>query len=212
MSVLITSAESGDGKTYFAVNLAGIYSLISDKVILIDMDIRNPKLSDKFGYKGNKGLVNVLIGEVKLEDVIIKDDAEIGYHFLPAGTIPPNPAELIRSAEMAKLLDDLKAMYDYRIIDTSPLGLVADIYPILNSVDVNLLLVRAFKTNKAFFGSFIKQIQLDAVRNPYIILNDLIVDKKGKYGYYYGRYGYGRYTYGNARYYHKQSARYYTDE
>lgn len=212
MSILITSAESGDGKTYFAVNLAGVYSLISDKVILIDIDIRNPKLSDKFGYKGNKGLVNVLIGEVKLEDVIIKDDAEIGYHFLPAGTIPPNPAELIRSTEMAKLLDDLKAMYDYRIIDTSPLGLVADIYPILNSVDVNLLLVRAFKTNKAFFGSFIKQIQLDAVRNPYIILNDLIVDKKGKYGYYYGRYGYGRYTYGNARYYHKQSARYYTDE
>ena len=211
ISVLITSAESGDGKTHFAINLSGVYSLVSDKVVLIDMDIRNPKLSENLGYKGAKGLVHVLIGEATLDEVIIKDDKELGFHFLPAGIVPPNPAELVRSDEMMNLLAELKQRYDYRIIDTSPLGLVSDAYALTGIVDVNLLITRVFKSDKSFFKNFITQVQQDNVNNPYIVLNDLQVPKQGKTGHY-GRYGYGKYGYGNTHYYHAQSAKYYTEE
>jgi capsular exopolysaccharide synthesis family protein len=214
VSILVTSAESGDGKTHFVANLAGIYSLVSDKVLLIDVDIRNPKLSAKLGYKDVKGLVHVLIGQATLDEVIIKNDADLGFHFLPAGVIPPNPAELIGSEAMFKLLADLSNMYDYRILDTSPLGLVADAYPLARNVDVNLLIARAFKSDKGFFKNFIEQIQQDNIDNVYVVLNDLKVPKVGKYGKYghYGRYGYGKYSYGNSYYYHKQSSKYYNDE
>ena len=211
ISVLVTSAESGDGKTHFAINLSGVYSLVSDRVVLVDMDIRNPKLSEKLGYKGAKGLVHVLIGEATLDEVIIKDDKELGFHFLPAGTVPPNPAELVRSEEMMKLLDDLKKRYDYRIIDTSPLGLVSDAYALTGIADVNLLITRVFKSDKSFFQNFIEQVKQDNVNNPYIVLNDLQVPKKGKTGHY-GKYGYGKYGYGNSHYYHQQSAKYYTED
>ena len=215
ISVLITSAESGDGKTHFAINLSGVYSLVSDKVVLVDMDIRNPKLSQKLGYKNAKGLVHVLIGEATLDEVLIKDDKELGFHFLPAGIVPPNPAELVGSGEMMKLLEELKQRYDYRIIDTSPLGLVSDAYALTGVTDVNLLITRVFKSDKLFFKNFIEQVQQDNVNNPYIVLNDLQVSKNGKYGYGkygYGKYGYGKYGYGNTHYYHQQSAKYYTED
>ena len=215
ISVLITSAESGDGKTHFAINLSGVYSLVSDKVVLVDMDIRNPKLSQKLGYKNAKGLVHVLIGEATLDEVLIKDDKELGFHFLPAGIVPPNPAELVGSEEMMKLLEELKQRYDYRIIDTSPLGLVSDAYALTGVTDVNLLITRVFKSDKLFFKNFIEQVQQDNVNNPYIVLNDLQVSKNGKYGYGkygYGKYGYGKYGYGNTHYYHQQSAKYYTED
>ena len=210
ISVLVTSAESGDGKTHFAINMSGIYSFVSDKVVLIDVDIRNPKLSEHLGYKDAKGLVHVLIGEATLDEVLIKDDNQLGFHFLPAGVVPPNPAELVRSEEMTKLLDELKQRYDYRIIDTSPLGLVSDAYALTGIADVNLLITRVFKSDKSFFKNFIEQVQQDNVNNPYVVLNDLQVSKMGK-GTHYGKYGYGKYGYGNARYYHQQSAKYYTD-
>lgn len=211
ISVLITSAESGDGKTHFAINLSGVYSLVSDKVVLVDIDIRNPKLTETLGYKNNKGLVHVLIGEATLDEVLIKDDKELGYHFLPAGIVPPNPAELVRSEEMMSLLNELKQRYDYRIIDTSPLGLVSDAYALTRVVDVNLLVTRVFKSDKSFFKNFIEQVQQDSVNNPYIVLNDLQVPKNGEKGHY-GKYGYGKYAYGNSHYYYQQSAKYYTED
>ena len=210
ISLLITSAESGDGKTHFAINLSGVYSLVSDKVVLVDMDIRSPKLSERLGYKNAKGLVHVLIGEATLDEVLIKDDKELGFHFLPVGIVPPNPAELVRSEKMMNLLEDLKQRYDYRIIDTSPLGLVSDAYALTNIVDVNLLITRLFKSDKTFFKNFIEQVQQDDVNNPYIVLNDLQI-KNGKTGHY-GKYGYGKYGYGNTHYYHQQSAKYYTED
>lgn len=214
ISIMITSAESGDGKTHFATNLAGIYSLVSDKVLLVDLDLRNPKLSAQLGYGEVKGLVHVLIGEATIDEVIIKNDEELGFHFLPVGVVPPNSAELMRSDKMLQLFNDLKERYDYRIIDTSPLGLVSDAYAMANIVDVNLLIARVFKTNKSMFRNFVEQIQQDAVNNPYIVLNDLAVLKRGRYGTYshYGRYGYGRYSYGDSKYYHQQSAKYYHEE
>lgn len=212
ITILATSSESNDGKSHFATNMAGIYSLISPKTLLVDLDLRNPNLTKNLGYdKGVKGLTHILIGEATIDDVIIKNDKELGFDFMPAGVIPFNPAELIRSKEMNDILQELKSRYNYIIIDTSPLGLVADAYAMTGMVDINLVIARVFKTNKNFFKDFMQQLQKDELQNVYIVMNDLIINKKG-YGNYnymkYGRYHSSEIT----RYYHSQGEKYYTDE
>ena len=205
ISVMITSAESGDGKSFFCINLGGIYSLVSRKVLLIDLDLRNPRLSNMIDKSIDRGLVNYLIGDCTLEEAIIKRD-DLGFDLLPVGVIPPNPAELLRSKELKELLEEVKEMYDYVVIDTSPLGLVADSYALAHQVDVNLLLVRSGKTNKNFFKSFVQQVYQDGILNFYVILNDVPIPKSGS-----GAYGYGYTSYGhNSKYY--QNNKYYVDD
>lgn len=204
---MLTSADSGDGKTHLSLNLASVYSLISKKVLLVDMDLRNPNLT-KTVFKGDserKGLTHFLVGSAELKDIIIRPD-DFPFDFLPAGVIPPNPAELIYSNEMKKMLDELKTMYDYIVIDTSPIGLVADVYGIVHQTDVNILVARAGKTNKKMFGMVSRQIVNDEMPNVYVVLND-IVPEKNRYGYTYGYYGkYGK----KGKNYHSYT--YYTDE
>lgn len=210
ITILVTSAESGDGKTHFASNLAGIYSMVSKKVILLDIDLRNPKMSKQFGYAETPGLVHALIGENTLDEIIVKDDGDLGFDFIPVGVVPPNPAELIASEGMNRIMDTLKERYDYIIIDSSPLGLVSDAYAISSAIDVNLIIARAFKTNKSFFKNFTSQISRDNMNNVYIVLNDVMMPKHKHYGRYVrgGKYNYGT----EARYYHNQSRKYYTDD
>lgn len=207
--IMITSAEPGDGKTHFAANLAGIYSMISPKVLLVDMDLRNPNLSKQLGYANNPGLVDVLIGETNIDNAIAGNDESLGFDFLPAGTIPPNPAEMISSDEMHALTTSLQTSYDYIIVDTSPVGLVTDAYGLSPLVDVNLIIARAFKTNKNFFGNFISQIQKDNIANTYIVLNDVKIDSRKKYGRYSQ---YGKYSGGAYRHYYNNDQKYYTDD
>lgn len=212
ISIMITSAESGDGKTHFATNLAGIYGVLNKKVILIDLDLRNPKLSQNLGYaKVEKGLVHVLIGEISLDEAIIKNDEELGFDVLPVGVVPPNPAELIRSEQIKSIIEKLKQEYDFVIIDSSPLGLVSDAYAIVEMVDVNLLVARSFKTNKNIFKAFIQQVMQDQLPNLYMVLNDVPIPEKGKYGYKYNKYGYHYYSQSSKYYYHEKT-KYYTED
>ena len=212
LSMMITSAESGDGKSFFCMNLGGIYSLVSRRVLLVDLDLRNPTLSNMVDKSVDCGLVNYLIGDCSLEEAILRRD-DLGFDVLPVGVIPPNPAELLRSEELKQTIERVKELYDYVIVDTSPLGLVADSYGMSRQVDVNLLLVRSGKTNKSFFKSFIQQVKQDGILNFYLVLNDVPVEKKGlgKYGYGYTSYGYGAYGYGRKGKYHEHN-KYYTDE
>ena len=198
--ISVTSAESGDGKSFFSLNIAGVYSMVSKKVLLMDMDLRNPTLSRTTGFGNAKGLVHVLIGDEKLDDVIVRDDDEFGYDFIPVGVVPINSAELIKSDRMSEIFDELKSRYEYIIIDTSPLGLVADAMDIMRNSDANVIVTRARKSNKNFFRSFTDQVSKDGIKNCFVTLNDVPVmrKKKGVLGYlnYGGGYGYG-YGYGS---------------
>ena len=213
ISIMVSSAESGDGKTHFVINLAGVYSLVSKKVLLMDLDVRNPQVSKRLGFDKVNGLVNVLIGDNTIDEVIVKADDEIPYDVLPVGVVPPNPAELLRSDEMKQTLEYLKSKYDFIIVDTSPLGLVSDSYAISSMVDVTLFVVRVGKTDKTFFRNFINQVNNDVLDHSYIIVNDIPKPKHNrKYGY---GYGYGKYSYaysGSSKYYHSQSSKYYVDD
>ena len=174
-------------------------------MLLIDLDLRNPRLTNMIDKNISCGLVNHLIGDCSLEDAIVKRD-DLGFDLLPVGVIPPNPAELLRSDELKALIERVKQEYDYVIVDTSPLGLVADSYGMAHLMDVNLLLVRSGKTNKSFFKQFVQQIRQDGILNFYIVLNDVPIPKRGA-----GSYGYGYTSYGHSSKYY-QNNKYYVDE
>ncbi len=194
--MMSTSTESGDGKTYFSINLAAIYSMASPKTILVDMDIRKPTVNQRFNIVQTNGVTNYLINQCTLDDVILKLPG-IDFDILPAGTIPPNSGELIRSDKLAELFVELRKRYDYIIIDTSPIGVVTDAYALAAIADVNLFIVRNGKTNKTFFKKLSTQLKLDKLPNMYTIINDVVADgskyskyKTYKYAYLFG-YSYG---------------------
>ncbi|MGC3979295.1 MAG: polysaccharide biosynthesis tyrosine autokinase [Paludibacteraceae bacterium] len=194
ISILTTSAESGDGKTYFCTNLASVYALSGQKTILVDMDIRKPSVSDRLGLTEKDGVTNYLIGEKSLEELILKKD-NINFDILLAGTVPPNPGELIRSDKLKDMFKTLQSIYDYVIVDTSPIGLVADAYSLAPLMDANIFVVRSEKTNKTFFKKLNAQLKADNVRNLYLVINDINSKKSNYYGRY-SNYGYS-YGYGN---------------
>lgn len=196
--LLTTSAESGDGKTYFSTNLASTYGMTGMKTLLVDMDIRKPSVNERLGLSENDGVTNYLIGEKTLDELILKKD-KFNFDILLGGTVPPNPGELIRSEQLKEMFLELRKRYDYIIVDTSPIGLVADAYSLAPMMDVNLFVARSGKTNKSFFRLLNEQLKDDKLKHFYVVLNDVNVESSrysgyGKnygYGYSYG-YGYGR--------------------
>lgn len=192
-SILVTSTESGDGKTAFSMNMAAMYALTGRKTVVVDLDLRKPSIGARLGinYDPKKGVSNYLIGQVESLDDLILTNTKYKFDIIPGGSIPPNPGELIRSEKLKQLFKDLCAMYDHVIIDTSPVGLVADAYALMNKVDANLFLVRSEKTNKMFFKSVLQQVYADKFEHVYVVLND-VDEKKNSYSYYheYGRRSY----------------------
>ncbi|HNX87817.1 MAG TPA: polysaccharide biosynthesis tyrosine autokinase [Paludibacteraceae bacterium] len=197
IAIMATSAESGDGKTYFCTNLASVYALTGLKTLLMDMDIRKPSINNRLGITEKNGVTNYLIGEFELNDLILRKDG-IPFDILLAGTVPPNPGELIRSDKLKDMFAQLRTMYDYIIVDSSPIGLVADAYSLAPLMDTNLMVVRSEKTNKGFFKKLNIQLKADNISNMYTVINDVKPDgtsyskytSNNSYGYGYG-YGYG---------------------
>jgi capsular exopolysaccharide synthesis family protein len=194
--ILITSTESGDGKTYFSINLASIYSMASKKTLLVDMDIRKPSVNQRFNIVQPIGVTNYLVGQCSLDEVILQLP-KVDYDILPAGSIPPNPGELIRSEKLIEMFAELRKRYDFIIVDTSPIGMVTDAYSLTNLSDINLFVVRNSKTNKTFFKKLSTQLKTDNIPNIYTVLNDVADDgtrysryKLYKYAYLFG-YNYG---------------------
>ncbi|HOU68729.1 MAG TPA: polysaccharide biosynthesis tyrosine autokinase [Paludibacteraceae bacterium] len=211
ISVMVTSTEPGDGKTYVAINLAATYGLHSKKTLLIDMDYRRPSVCRSLGIKVNKGVSDYLIGNTTLDDIIIRENS-LNFDILAAGTMPPNSGELIKLDKMRELIEKMKQEYDYVVIDISPIGLVSDAYTVDKMVDLMLYVVRYNKTNKKFFKTIIRQLNDDGLVNVNILLND--VDRSApSYGYGYG-YGSSKYYYGfkKRNSYYLDRAGYYAEE
>lgn len=192
ISIMVTSAEPGDGKTFIAGNIASVYQLTGKRVVLVDFDLRRPSVSKLLNLHAKKGVSNFLIGQVELDDVIITHP-EYEFDVIPAGTLPPNPSELIKTKKTQDLLNFLHTKYDYVIIDCSPIGLVSDAYILSRYMNATLFVVRRGKTNKSFFKSVVSQMRNDGLEHVALVFNDV----KGREGYY----GTSRY-YGNKSYYH----------
>lgn len=192
--IAVTSTISGEGKTFNAINLAGVIAFSGLKVVILDLDMRKPKIHLGFNVENNHGISTLLIGRDTPEKCILKSSLA-NLDFITAGPIPPNPAELIISPKMDDLLNHLRAIYEVIIIDLPPVGIVSDGIPIMQKADYPLYILRANYSRKMFIAQINKLINENKVNNLSIILNGVEMSRL-KYGYGYGySYGYG-YGYG----------------
>ena len=193
--VAVTSTVSGEGKTFIAVNLAGILHMTGRKVIILDFDLRKPKIHKVFGATSEQGMSTLLIGKHQLTDVIRPTEHE-GLDYIPCGPIPPNPSELIISPRAIEIVDALKEEYDIVICDTPPVGLVSDAMELLARSNYPLYAVRADFSRKEFLNIPNKIYEENGIRKLSLVLNDIRLQRGGygryNYGYGYG-YGYGYY-------------------
>ncbi len=200
--IAVTSTISGEGKTFNAINLAGVIAFSGRKVVIIDLDMRKPKIHLGFNVENNKGISTILIGKDDFRNCIIHSSLE-NLDFITAGPIPPNPSELIINPRMDDLLGSLRKMYDIIIIDTPPVGVVSDGIPIFKKADYPIYILRANYSRKMFINNINKLIDDSSVSKLSLILNGVDFSRL-KYGYGYNySYGYGYgygYTYGYGYY------------
>gem|GEM_PF-47248 len=197
-TISVTSTISGEGKTFVAVNLAGIIALSDSKVIVIDLDLRKPKVHLAFGADNINGVSNLLVGKASLEQCIQKS-VLMNLDFISAGPHPPNPAELIMSEEFNKLVAKLKDLYDVIVFDTPPVGIVTDGMIVMKSTDLPIYVVRADYSKRMFLTNVNRLIAANNFKKMTIVLNGVGAQGSYGYGYNYGYgYGYGYGSYGSS--------------
>jgi len=189
--IMITSSISGEGKSFIAVNLGMSLSLMDKKVVLLEFDLRKPKISEQFHLLRNVGLSNYLIGKATIED-IVKPTGTKNLSLITSGPIPPNPSELISNGRLQDLLEYLQTHFDYILIDTAPVNPVTDAFIISPMCDVSLYVVRDSYTPKLFLKKLAEKLRTQSLKNPAIVFNGIKGKGFGRYGYGYGNgYGYG---------------------
>lgn len=194
--VAVTSTISGEGKTFFAMNLAGILAFSDKKVIVIDLDMRKPKIHLGFNVENLKGVSTILSGIDKVENCIQSSRVK-NLDFITAGPVPPNPSELILKPSMDEMIAYLKENYDFVIVDNPPVGIVTDGMKSILMADYPIYVFKANYSKRVFIQNVNRLIADSNLLNMAIVLN--AVDKEySSYGYdkgyaygYYGGYGYG---------------------
>jgi tyrosine-protein kinase Etk/Wzc len=194
--ILLTSSTSGEGKSFVSLNLGNTLAIAGKKVIFLELDLRKPKLSANMGMDNSNGFTNYIISDhMQLSDIIKPVPFHENTFLISSGPVPPNPAEILLNDKFGLMIAELKNKFDYIIIDTAPVGLVSDALIIENFVDLSIYLVRQKYTLKNSITNFNELVDGQKLRNPYIVVNDIVANRGGYYGYGYGGYGYG-YGYG----------------
>ena len=187
--IFITSTIPKEGKTFVGVNLAIAFSQVNKKVLLVGLDIRNPKFAEYLeNINTNQGLTNYLSQEEKPISDYIQYDSQNKISVLTSGIIPPNPTDILLSFKIEKVFSDLEKMYDFIIVDTSPVSLVSDTILISNLADYFVFVLRYDYSEKRFLDDIDDLRKEGKIENVSLLLNDFPI-KRG-YGYGYG-YGYG---------------------
>ena len=189
--VFVTSTIKGEGKTFVSVNLALTLANPNRKVIIIGSDIRNPQLQR---YDKNSriymGLTEFLYDEnVTLDKIIHQSNMNPHLDVIYSGAIPPNPTELLTNGRYQVLLETLKPLYDYIIVDTAPLMLVTDTFLFADLADTTLYVTRSNYTEEKLIDFANKNIKANKIKNVGFVLNDVSKSNLGygnKYGYGYG--------------------------
>ena len=199
--ICITSANAGEGKTTTSLNLAITFAQTGSRVLLIDCDLRKPRIHQYLGVMKNDGLTTILANQKEFEDVVFHN-LRPGLDCLTSGSIPPNPAELLASDNMTKLLDELSEIYDYIILDTPPVTVVTDAASLSQKVSGFMVVVREGYTNHESIEQALKLLKIAHSKVLGFFVNDVDVSGmnygsyRGSYAKSYGKkYGYG-YGYG----------------
>lgn len=193
-TTLITSNISGEGKSFISINLAISYTLTDKKVALLELDLRKPRLSGLLNVNRDPGISNYLVGKIPIEG-IIKETAIKNLFIISAGAIPPNPSELILSSKFKDMIEEIKARFDYLIIDSAPIGPVSDSLLLKDYADTTIFVVRHNATPKMYIKLIDNLYGQKKFKNMCIVFNGL--KRRGIGGNYgYGSYGYGNYGFG----------------
>lgn len=195
-TILVTSSISGEGKSFVAVNLALSLSLTKKKVVLLEFDLRKPKVSKILNVPHHPGISNYLVGHSSLNDILKQPIENNEYmYLLSAGVIPPNPTELILNGRLEHLLATLRASFDYVIIDSAPVGPVTDARLLAPFADATLYVVRHERTPKFNLKMIEDLYEQGDLGKLNIVFNGLKMRGVPGYAYAYG----GGYGYGNGQ-------------
>lgn len=181
-TLVVTSANPGEGKSTVSGNLALVLAQGESKVLLVDCDMRRPSIHKTFKISNTYGISDLLVGNKKLESVANKYNDNLSI--VPAGKIPPNPAEMLASKAMTAFLEEMKNYFDYIVLDTPPLQAVTDAQVLSTKVDGSLIVVRAGVTKKDAVHnavSIIKKVKGNIIGT---VLN--VAETKNDKYYYYG--------------------------
>jgi capsular exopolysaccharide synthesis family protein len=197
--VLVTSSFSGEGKSFVSTNIGAVMALTGKRTVILELDIRKPKVVSNLDLKRQKGITNYIIGSASIDEIIMPVPNVEKLFVISCGPVPPNPAEMLLDPKLKQLFDEVKKRFDIVIVDTAPVGLVSDAMVIGRHADCTLYILRqghTYKNQVRLIDELYTQKKLPRLS---VLLNDM----KGGVGYGsyygYGAYGYGsknRYGYG----------------
>ena len=196
--IAVSSANPGEGKSTSAANLAIALAQTGSSVLLMDADMRKPVQHRTFQVKNSEGLSTLIIKKSSMENSVKKEVIN-NLDLLPSGPLPPNPSELLASANFKSLLEQFSQKYDYVIIDTPPINVVSDAMVMKDSISGIMLVVRYAMTTYEELSDCMKQIELAQANMLGFVLNDVHHNHGTSYynyKYKYKKYGYGSYGYG----------------
>ncbi|UEG52661.1 polysaccharide biosynthesis tyrosine autokinase [Mucilaginibacter daejeonensis] len=195
-ALLFTSAHSGEGKSFISLNLGASLASTGKKVIILELDLRKPKLLSTLGLDKRTGLSDYLIGKIDYKDIVRKVPQQENFYLIESGTIPPNPAEILMGKYLQQLITELRKEYDYILIDAPPIGLVTDAQILSQYADITFFLVRHNFTRKDQIELVNELNRKKIFRNMNIIFNSIDTSSFG-YGYRYDYSYYGEQPRGN---------------
>jgi capsular exopolysaccharide synthesis family protein len=194
--ILVTSSVSGEGKSFISKNLAASFALANKRTLLVHLDLRKPADFSHFGIESNEGLSSFLSGGSTFESIILKTKFA-NLDLIPSGPIPPNPTELIDSAKAEEMFKSLRNQYDIIIVDSPPVGLVADPLVLASFADHILFVVRYRTSRIRLIKQTLNDLTQKGIKKISIVANDVTLRTFG-YGYYGYGYHYG-YAYGEKK-------------
>jgi tyrosine-protein kinase Etk/Wzc len=191
-TIVVTSNNPNEGKTFTAINIAAIFAKAGKKVLILELDLHKPKVQKALNLVADMGISTIVIGEKSIEECIKKTNIENMFALL-SGPVPPNPSEMILSKPMEEIMDYGKNNFDYVIIDTPPVGLISDAIVLLNYADVCLFVLNTKLATKDSVNIAHEIVELNNLKHFGFILNG-VKRKRAKYSY--NKYGYEYYGYG----------------
>ena len=207
--VNIASANPSEGKTTTSINLAITFAETSSRVLLIDCDLRKPKIHRYANFENKAGLSNVLCGFSKLSEVI--KHTEFGFDVITSGHIPPNPSELLASKEMENCLDELRKIYDFIFLDCPPINVVTDSLSVSSFCDGTIFVVKPFSTTKSSLAAAIAKYRF--ANQPIIgFIVNAVESKQSSYYKHNKYYTRGKHYYNYYNYSYRTYASYYNTD
>ncbi len=182
--IMLTSSMSGEGKSFISINLASALSLSEKKVVLLELDLRKPKIAQHLNLKDEEGFSNYIVGNLSLDNIIAPSGISNNLFVICSGPIPPSPAELLMLPKLQQFFDELKSRFDYIIIDSAPIGLVTDAQLLNKYTDTVLYVVRQQYTYKQQVKAADGLYRSQKLSNMNLVINDTKLNQTGSYGGY----------------------------